>query len=411
VVARLAGRIDTTGHRDNRTWWGYGGTIVRLTGDLDDTVIARWYRTARFRPDPARRESGGVLQRTNWQTRTRYYETLVGLLDISDDAADGLARETLTAAAGQRRPSTLYYLVSPKSAGSLAGTLLTAPRPRLYERRRGEGAVDLLIIETKVWSYWPYREGWLTALDDLAITDRWLAAASLVRVLADWAMQTPSLATAAAFAPPVAAVEDLLLLADGGRPHAPGRPRDTSGGDMPGGPGASRPDGGGPAVDGGPAARAAPGLGRSGGSADRPRGPWPAGDPLVAAAAALLTTVVRTALGSSGIGPGFVLDAVHPGLTRLVPAARPAPDMITAEVSDVLTQLEHTLRWLSAGERAGISDELGPRLRAILDLLAAPAGPAVAPGTALDRGARLGPAVLPEPRTPDAPEPGSGGTR
>jgi len=379
---------------------------VRLTGDLDDTVIARWYRAARFRPDPGRRESGGVLQRTNWQTRTRYYETLVGLLDVPGDSVNGLARETLTAAAGQRRPSTLYYLVSPKSAGSLAGALLTAPGPRLYERRRGEGAIDLLISETKVWSYWPHREGWLAALDDLAITDRWLAAASLVRVLADWAMQTPSLATAAAFAPPVAAVEDLLLLADGGRAHLPSRPRDTPGGNVLG---ASRSYRGGPAVDRGPAGRAAPGLGPSDAAADR--GPRPAGDPLVAAAAALLTTVVRTALGSSGIGPSFVLDAVHPGLTQLVPAARCAPDTITAEVSDVLTQLEHTLRWLSADERAGMSDELGPRLRAVLDLLAAPAGPAVAPGTALGQGAGLGPAAAPEPRTPDAAEPDSGGAR
>jgi hypothetical protein len=330
---------------------GHGGSIVRLTGELEETAVAGWYRSARFRPDPARRESGGLVQRLNWQTRTRYYETLVDQLQATGGATDGLARDELAAAAGQRRPSTLYYLVSPRSPGSLAGALVAASPRRLYEKQRGERVLDLLVTETKVWSYWPHREGWLSALDDLTVIDRWLAAASLIRVVADWAMCSRSLATAASFAPPVAAVEDLLSLADGARP---------------GGATADRPG------DGKPANPAAPGANGAGTreASSAARRPAPPVDPGLAAVTALLTTVVRTAVEASGIGPAFVLAAVHPSLTSLVSVAGPGTEKITAEVADVMTQLAHQLPRLAADERARIADELTPRLRAVLTLLA-----------------------------------------
>jgi hypothetical protein len=345
------------------------GAIVRLTAELEETAVARWYRAARFRGDPpARRETGGMVQRLNWQTRTRYYETLVELLDATGGSTEGLARDELAAAAGQRRPSTLYYLVSPKSAGSLAGALLTSSPRRLYERQRGERVIDLLTTEAKVWSYWPHREGWLAALDDLAVTDRWLAAASLVRVLADWATCTQSLATTAAFAPPVAAVEDLLTLTDTGRAAPP-----AGYALVPAQPGA-------PAV----APAAGPGSGH--------------GDPLVAAVTALLTTVVRMSLGSSGIGPGLVLGAVHSGLASLVALDRAAPEKVTAEAADVLTQLEHLVPRLSPDERGRMADELDPRLRAVLALLARP-GPtarAAPPDDQATAGASTAPAPPPD---------------
>jgi hypothetical protein len=333
---------------------GHGGSIVRLTAELDGTAVAGWYQAARFRLDPARREPGGLVQRLNWQTRTRYYETLVGQLGAIGATTDGLARDTLAAAAGQRRPSTLYYLVSPKSPGSLAGALLAATPRRLYEKQRGERVLDLLVTETKVWSYWPHRAGWLAGLDDLSVTDRWLAAASLVRVVADWAMCSRPLATAARFAPPVAAVEDLLRLADGSRPQA--AMGHGSGGTGPprGAPTASPPPGDGQAQTRQPA----PG---------RPGAAVP--DPRLVAATELLTTVVRTAVSSSGIGPGFVLGAVHSQLATLVAVAGPGTDTITAEVADVLTQLEHQLRRLGLDERTRIADELAPRLRSVLGLL------------------------------------------
>lgn len=333
---------------------GHGGSIVRLTTELDGTAVAGWYRAARFRPDPTRREPGGLVQRLNWQTRTRYYETLVDQLGLTGGTTDGLARDALAAAAGQRRPSTLYYLVSPKSPGSLAGALLAATPRRLYEKRRGERVLDLLVTETKVWSYWPHRAGWLAGLDDLTVTDRWLAAASLVRVVADWAMCSRSLATAAGFAPPVAAVEDLLRLADGSRPQAPVGRRNGGTGPPPGVPAASQPPG-----DENPGAHQPP--------PGRPGAPVP--DPRLVAATELLTSVVRTAVSSSGIGPGFVLGAVHSQLAGLVSVAGPPTETITAEVADVLTQLEHQLRRLPLDERTRIADELAPRLRSVLGLL------------------------------------------
>ncbi|WP_076820641.1 hypothetical protein [Pseudofrankia asymbiotica] len=308
---------------------------MRLTAELEATAVARWYRAARFRPDPARRDTGGPLQRLNWQTRIRYYETLVEFLDASEGSIDGLARDALAAAAGQRRPSTLYYLVSPRSPGSLAGTLRATAAARLYERRHGERVLDLLVTETKVWSYWPHREGWLETLDDLAVVDRWLAAASLVRVVADWAVCSRPLAIVSGFAPPLAAVEDLLTLAD---------------------PGNERPTG--------------------------PDGDGSGGDARLTEVTCLLTTVVRTALGASGIGPGFVLGAVHRRLAALVTRAPAHSEKITTDAVDLLTQLEHLLPGLPAEERHRMSDELTPRLRAVLDQLTRPdpPGPSDPPG-------------------------------
>lgn len=304
---------------------------MRLTAELEDTAVARWYRAARFRPnpgrldpgrqDPGRREAGSAQQRLNWQTRTRYYQTLVEFLDASDGVVDDLERDALAAAAGQRRPSTLYYLVSPRSPGSLAGTLRTPAASRLYERRHGERVLDLLVTETKVWSYWPHREGWLEALGDLGVVDRWLAAASLVRVVADWAAATRPVASAAGFAPPLAAIEDLLTVADTGRSP-------TDRGDA---------------------------------------------DARLPEVTALLATVARCALDGTGAGPGFVLGVVHHRLAALV-ARPPAPaERITSEVADALTQLEHLLPGLPGDERRRMSDELSPRLRAVLDRLAGPA--------------------------------------
>ena len=324
---------------------------MRLTTELEDTAVARWYRTARFRPDHAGRDAGGTSQRLNWQTRTRYYETLATFLDASGGSTAGLARDALAAAAGQRRPSTLYYLVSPKSSGSLAGALRAATPWPLYERRRGERVVDLLMTETKVWSYWPHREGWLEALDDLTVTDRWLAAAGLVRVLADWAVCARPLARAAGFAPPLAAVEDLLTLSGTGTGTGTGHvgPAGVDGLEIPW-PGGALPGGQ--------------------GLTDTALGGESARDARFAEVTDLLTTVVRTALGSDGIAPGLVLGAVHGGLAALVTQPPSQSDEITTDLVDLLTQLEHLLPRLPDDRRRRMADELAPRLRAVLGKLA-----------------------------------------
>jgi hypothetical protein len=295
---------------------------VRLAGELEESVVARWYRAARFRPDMAARPGNAAAQRLNWATRTRYYETLIELISATDGATDGLARDALAAAAGQRRPSTLYYLVSPRSPGSLAGALTSAAPRRLYEKQRGERVLDLLVLETKVWSYWPHREGWVGALDDLAVTEPWLAAAGLVRVLADWAVSARDLATSSRFAPPAAAVEDLLLLVDTATP-----------------------------------------------ATSATRGADHADDGLHAEVTDLLTAVVRTALASPGTGAGFVLGTVHRRLANLVAAPSAAPDQLTTDLTDLLTELEHVLPTLGDVTRARMADELGPRLRSALGAL------------------------------------------
>jgi hypothetical protein len=73
--------------------------------------------------------------------------------------------------------------------------------------------VDRLIDEAKVWDYWPHREnllaGYRGALDAPAATR------ALVSSVARWAHRRPSLAAALDHAPPLCAVEDLLLVHKG----------------------------------------------------------------------------------------------------------------------------------------------------------------------------------------------------
>lgn len=254
-----------------------------------------------------------MLPRPGWRTRTRYYETLLAELAASGEPPDprlgvvgALDRDALVAAAGQRRPSTLYYLVSPKGTGSLAAAL-ASDRRQLFVKRRGESVVDHLVRETKVWSYWPHREGWLAALGDLAVTDRRFAASALVRVVADWAAGAPLIAEVGRFAPPVAAVEDLLTLAE-----------------------------------------------------DRHR---------AADATDLLTEVVRQALSPVGMSPAGVLGAMHDALASFVPDRPSQHHELTAELSDLMTELEYLLPRLPDDDRARLADELSPQLRGILALM------------------------------------------
>jgi hypothetical protein len=80
----------------------------------------------------------------------------------------------------------------------------------LYDR--GRDPVEYLLDETKVRRYWLHRKGMLTTLRGAADLTRRQAAEALVVVLADWAAANPALARLLNYSPPMAAVEDLLII-------------------------------------------------------------------------------------------------------------------------------------------------------------------------------------------------------
>jgi hypothetical protein len=98
---------------------------------------------------------------------------------------------------------------------SLIGDLLAQPaldamQIALYYRRAC--AVDQLIDEAKVWTYWPYRE----SLSLRYRTEPGLDGAELLAsTVGSWARRNRGLAGALQCAPPVCAVEDLLVLCPG----------------------------------------------------------------------------------------------------------------------------------------------------------------------------------------------------
>jgi hypothetical protein len=185
------------------------GTVSaeQVPSGLDSTVTARWRRRlVGVRPD----------ERRHWRTRTAYYAAVSRLL------ADGVPEPGWSDVIGAVRPkgsrSTFYEVTGAHAKHSLIGDLLAqdgidSMQLALYYRR--DCAVDQLIDETKVWTYWPYRECLSmryrieTDLDGRVLIDL------LTAMVGAWARRNAGLASALRCAPPVCAVEDLLVLRPG----------------------------------------------------------------------------------------------------------------------------------------------------------------------------------------------------
>ena len=125
-------------------------TVEQMPARMDDTVSARWRRRlAGVRPD----------ERRHWRTRTAYYAAVDRLL------ADGVPRpawfDVIEAVRPKGSRSTFYEVTGAHAKYSLIQDLLAqdgvdSMQLALYYRRTC--AVDQLIDEAKVWTYWPYRE-------------------------------------------------------------------------------------------------------------------------------------------------------------------------------------------------------------------------------------------------------------
>jgi hypothetical protein len=183
-----------------------------VSSKLDNTVTAQWRRRlAGVRPE----------ERRHWRTKTAYYAAVNRLL------AAGVPQPSWSDVTDAVRPkgsrSTFYEVTGVHAKHPLVRDLLAhegidSMQLALYYRRAN--AVDQLIDETKVWTYWPYREflSMRYRIDpglDARVSDARVSVEMLASMVGAWARRNPSLAAALGHAPPVCAVEDLLVLRPG----------------------------------------------------------------------------------------------------------------------------------------------------------------------------------------------------
>jgi hypothetical protein len=169
---------------------------------LAETVAAAWRR--RFE-----RNSSGL--RKHWLTRTTYYAAGDRLA-----AARPGVTPTWRAIVDEVRPrgsaSTFYEVTGRNAKYALHGAYVADASTvslgiALHYRR--SVAVEQLLDEAKVWTYWPYREVWLDGGPHPT-------ADSILSTVGAWADDHPGLAATLDFAPPACAVEDLVVV-DGGK--------------------------------------------------------------------------------------------------------------------------------------------------------------------------------------------------
>lgn len=182
----------------------------RPTVDLDATVTARWLNgLAGARP----------RLRRHWETRVSYYSAVARLLDRGTDQprwSDVIQEVRPT---GSR--TTFYKVTGAHAKHSLVGYLIahaSVESMQLALSYRREGAVAQLVDEAKVWAYWPYREQLSIRYQSQPDLTVQTSIDLLMSTVDSWARGT-RIAAALSCAPPVCAVEDLLLLTPG-RPSA-----------------------------------------------------------------------------------------------------------------------------------------------------------------------------------------------
>lgn len=174
---------------------------------MKTTIAASWRHSLEGAPTGVDDDGG----RPHWQTKTSYYRATAELLR---DAPGELTWKNVAERANGNR-STFYQVAGSGAAHPLLREYQSAQRGYgagirdLYDR---PSAVQQLVDETKVWSYWGYREGWIEQLDQTQDLTRKAAAESLVRVVAEWAACQPAMAAALDCSPPMSAVEDMVLL-------------------------------------------------------------------------------------------------------------------------------------------------------------------------------------------------------
>ena len=172
--------------------------------ELRETVALRW-----------RRELAGPqpLVRTHWATKVSYYRAVETLLASGADAEELSWTDIVAEVRPRGSRTTFFGVAGPHAKKSLLGACLAAHRKDIADCLDRSGAPEMLVDETKVWSYWPHREGWTDELFRAGAEPT--AVECLIRVLLDWAVRERELAAALDHAPPACAIEDLVVLRAG----------------------------------------------------------------------------------------------------------------------------------------------------------------------------------------------------
>lgn len=172
---------------------------------LEQTPAAQWHRKVRDHP-----------------SRLTYYRALCSCLYESEPGAaftGKMAREQVVAEAGHTSASSLYRVltVEGRQRPPVDGLLTLPPleSPELPESPASPDIVERLVLEAKIWDYWPHRVGWIKGLAGTVRDDRRFAATTMIATLAGWAADHPHLAMAGAGAAPLIAAHDLRVLLDG----------------------------------------------------------------------------------------------------------------------------------------------------------------------------------------------------
>ncbi|HEY0534402.1 MAG TPA: hypothetical protein VGD29_22680 [Actinoplanes sp.] len=175
--------------------------------DLRHTVIGKWHRRLADNKSP---------RRNHWQTKVVYYQAAAELLAARP--GHPLTWKSVVAAARPRGcRSTFYEVAGSHARHRMVDDLIADGRPDAMQialRYLRTDPVEQLIDETKVWSFWPYRQQ-LIARQASGETTREGREAALIDALTAWARQNPALAAAVGHTPPACAVEDLTVLHEG----------------------------------------------------------------------------------------------------------------------------------------------------------------------------------------------------
>ncbi|MGN9911772.1 hypothetical protein ACTMTJ_29960 [Phytohabitans sp. LJ34] len=182
-------------------------TLAISNPNLFNTVVGEWHRRLSTTRSP---------KRNHWHTKMIYFRSVARLL-ATHPGIRLTWRRIVEAAGPQGSRSTFYEVAGAHARHPLIDDLIQDGRLdsiQLALCYRRPDAVTQLIDETKVWSFWPYREGLLATFAAEPMPAEEMEAA-LARSLSAWAARHPGLAAALNHAPPACAVEDLMIIKGG----------------------------------------------------------------------------------------------------------------------------------------------------------------------------------------------------
>ena len=169
------------------------------------TVVAGWMRRLSENTSP---------RRNHWHTKLIYYRAAADVL-ASPPRAPLNWRSIVDAAGARGCRSTFYEVAGAHARHRMVDELIndgSSDSIQIALRYLRSDPVEQLIDETKVWSFWAYRQRLIPTLALLPADE---AEAELGRGLAAWASRNPALAQAVEHTPPACAVEDLTVLHKG----------------------------------------------------------------------------------------------------------------------------------------------------------------------------------------------------